>query len=57
MTDIVTPVIHLPGRAHLLSVGLQNGDYNIPRAILALAGAHLYRWVQHLEHSSLDVQM
>jgi len=31
MTDIVTPVIHLPGRAHLRSA--QNGDYNIPRAL------------------------
>ena len=31
MTDVVTQVTHLPGRAHLRSA--QNGNYNIPRAL------------------------
>jgi len=31
MTDVVTPVTHLPGLAQLRSA--QNGDYNIPRAL------------------------
>jgi len=31
ISDIVTPVTHLPGRAHLRSA--KNGDYNIPRVL------------------------
>jgi len=31
ISEIVTPVTHLPGRAHLRSA--KNGDYNIPRVL------------------------
>ena len=31
ISDIVTPVSHLPGRAHLRSAN--NGDYNSPRVL------------------------
>ena len=31
ISEIVTPVTHLPGRAHLHSA--TNGDYNIPRVL------------------------
>ena len=31
LITIVTPVTHLPGRAHLRSA--KNGDYNIPRVL------------------------
>jgi len=31
ISDIVTPVTHLPGRAHIRSA--KNGDYNIPRVL------------------------
>jgi len=57
MTDVVTQVTHLPGRAHLRSA--QNGNYNIPRALTGFGRRpfSVAAWAGHLEQSSSGDQM
>ena len=58
ISDIVTPVTHLPGRAHLRSA--KNGDYNCPRVFsgfgrrsssVSASSAEKHRCCLHLQAS------